>query len=84
MTGREIVKIIMEKQNVSNADMAKRLNITNAAMWDRVNSPKVKDIPLSILAEMLRVMDYKIQIVPAKKNTKNEPNALDVGTFDVK
>ena len=84
MTGREIVKSIMEKQGISNADMAKRLNITNAAMWDRVNSPKVKDIPLSILSDMLRVMDYKIQIVPVKKNKANDPNPTDVGTFDVK
>ena len=84
MTGREIVKSIMEKQGVSNADMAKRLNITNAAMWDRINSPKVKDIPLSILSDMLRVMDYKIQIVPVKKNNANNPNPSDVGTFDVK
>lgn len=84
MTGREIVKLIMEKQGVSNADMAKRLNITNAAMWDRVNSAKLKDIPLSILVEMLRVMDYKIQIVPVKKNKADSPNPSDVGTYEVK
>ena len=84
MTGREIIKLIMEKQGLSNADMAKKLNISNAAMWDRVNSPKVKDIPLSILADMLRVMGYKIQIVPVRKNKADNPNPEDVGTFDVK
>lgn len=84
MTGREIVKSIMEKQGVSNATMAKRLNISNAAMWDRVNSPKVKDIPLSILLDMLRVMDYKIQIVPVRKDSKDDPNPNDVGIFEVK
>ena len=83
MTGREIIKSIMEKQGLTNADMAKKCKISNAAMWDRVNSPKVKDIPLSILSDMLRVMGYKIQIVPVRKNSVNNPNSDDVGTCDV-
>lgn len=64
MKGREIVKEIMKEQGVTNALMANRLNITQAALWDRINSSKVKDIPLSTLNEMLRVLDYKIIIVP--------------------
>ena len=64
MKGREIVKEIMKEQGVSNAQMADKLNITPAALWDRINSSKVKDIPLSTLNDMLRALDYKIQIVP--------------------
>lgn len=64
MKGREIVKEIMKEQGVTNAQMADKLNITQAALWDRINSNKVKDIPLSTLGEMLRALDYKIQIVP--------------------
>ena len=64
MKGREIVKEIMKDQGVTNAQMADKLNITPAALWDRINNGKVKDIPLSTLNEMLRVLDYKIQIVP--------------------
>ena len=64
MTGREIIKAIMEEQGVSNAAMADKLDITQAALWDRLNNKKVKDIPLSLLSEMLRALDYKVQIVP--------------------
>ena len=64
MKGRDIIKKIMEKSNVSNATMAARLGITQAALWDRLNSKKVKDIPSSLLSEMLKAVDYKILIVP--------------------
>lgn len=64
MTGREIIKTIMNEQGITNAEMADRLNITQATLWDRLNNKKVKDIPLSLLSEMLRVLDYSVQIVP--------------------
>lgn len=64
MKAREIVKVIMENLNVNNATMAARLSITQAALWDRLNTKKVKDIPVSTLNEMLKALDYKIIIVP--------------------
>ena len=64
MKARELVKVIMEKNDVSNACMADRLNISQAALWDRLNSKKVKDVPVSLLSEMLRALDYKVVIVP--------------------
>ena len=65
MTGREIIKAIMEKVNVSNATLAHRLKIKPTAMWDRLNSNKIKDIPLATLDEMVRALDYKVLIVPS-------------------
>ena len=64
MKAREIIKLVMDKQSVTNASMADRLNITQAALWDRLNTKKAKDIPVSMLSEMLRVLDYKVVIVP--------------------
>ena len=64
MKAREIIKVIMERLGVSNACMADRLNITQAALWDRLNTKKAKDIPVSMLSEMLRALDYKVVIVP--------------------
>lgn len=64
MTGREIVKDIMNRQEKTNAEMADMLGISQAALWDRLNNRKVKDIPLSTLNDMLRVLGYKICIVP--------------------
>ena len=65
MRGREAIKEVMSKKGLSNADVAKRLNISNAALWERLNNKNVKDIPVSLLSEMLRVMDYKVMIVPS-------------------
>lgn len=67
MRGREIVAAIMEKNGVTNAQLAHKLGVTIATAWDRVNSKKVKDVPLSTLDEMVRVLDYKIVIVPSDK-----------------
>ena len=64
MKAREITKVIMDKQGVNNASMADRLDITQAALWDRLNTKKAKDIPVSMLSEMLRALDYKVVIVP--------------------
>lgn len=71
MTGREIIKQIMEEQGVTNAELAAKLNITQAALWDRLNNKKVKDIPLSLLTEMLRMLDYTVQIAPRKQDKEN-------------
>ena len=72
MTGREIIKTIMNEQGITNAEMADRLNITQATLWDRLNNKKVKDIPLSLLSEMLRVLDYSVQIVPRATRTPDK------------
>ena len=64
MKGREIVKQIMENEGVTNAVLSKRLGLTQATLWDRLNTKKAKDIPLSTLIEMLDKLDYKVQIVP--------------------
>ena len=70
MNGREIIKDIMSNLNITNSTLANRLGITQATLWDRIdttprkNKPR-KDIPVSMLSEMLKVMDYKVMIVPS-------------------
>ena len=71
MTGREIIKEIMQEQGMSNAELASKLKITQAALWDRLNNKKVKDIPVSLLSEMLRMLDYTVQIAPRKQDKDN-------------
>ena len=65
MTGREIIKAVMEMVGVSNATLAHRLHIAPNVMWDRLNNKKVKDIPLATMNDMIRALDYKILVVPA-------------------
>lgn len=69
MKAREIVKEIMAEKNLSNVEFARILNITPTALWDRLNTKKAKDIPVSLLNEMLRALDYKILITPDETST---------------
>ena len=65
MNGREIIKAIMEQRGISNIEYAKELGITRAAIWDRLDTQKSrKDIPVSMLSSMVKVLGYKVVIVP--------------------
>lgn len=69
MNNREIIKMIMNEQGVSNSTLAKRLDITQATLWDRLDTtprkgkPR-KDISVALFSEMLRALDYKVVVVP--------------------
>ncbi len=85
MNGREIIKDIMLKQDISNSVLANRLGITQAALWDRIDTqPRTgkprKDIPVSLLSEMLQVMDYKVMIVPT--STRVPKDGYTIGDND--
>lgn len=64
MKARDIVKEIMTRKELGNAEFARVLNITPAALWDRLNTKKAKDISVSTMNEMLAALGYKIAIVP--------------------
>lgn len=70
MRGREIVAKIMGIKKISNAELAHKLDISVPTMWDRINTRKTKDIPISTMNEMVRVMDYKIIVVPSNRQIK--------------
>lgn len=85
MNGREIIKDIMSRFNITNATLANRLEITQAALWDRIDTqPRTgkprKDIPVSLLSEMVQVMDYKVMIVPS--NTRLPKDGYIIGDND--
>ena len=64
MTGRETISKIIKDQNKTVAEFASSCGLTSAAMWERLYSPKQKDIPLSMFNDMLRILGYKIFVVP--------------------
>lgn len=76
MRGREILKAVMSSKSISNAELAKRLKVSNATIWERLNNKNVKDIPVSLLTTMLRAMDYKVIVVPA--NTRLPDGGYEV------
>lgn len=66
MTSKEIVNNLMRVQGVSNAEMAAKLNLTQAALWDRLNPKKTNNMTVKKFNEMLKMLDYKIVAVPRK------------------
>jgi len=69
MTGREIIKAIMGVRGIANAQLAHMLGIAPTAMWERTNDKKLKDIPVSQLAATIRVMGYKVVVMPSNMRT---------------
>ena len=72
MTTQEIIKDIMVKKGETNAGVASKLEISQAALWDRLNNSKRKDLSVSVLLKMLRLFEYKIQIVPRNKKLPDD------------
>lgn len=73
MNGREIIKDILTNKGITNSTYAKELSITSAALWDRLDTqPRKgkarKDIPVSLLADMVDVLGYKLVIIPKEED----------------
>lgn len=67
MNARDVVKRLMDEHGVTNATMADKLKITQAALWDRLNNRKNKSITVSKLNPLLRELGFKLVIVPRDK-----------------
>lgn len=78
MNAKEIVKTIMQSKDVSNADMAAALQITPAALWDRLNPKKTDNMTVNKLNAMLRYLGYEVVIMPrGKANRFNDVFIVD-------
>ena len=62
MTSKELIKTLMTEHDITNAEMAKTLGITQAALWDRLNPKKSDNTTVAKLGDMLSVMGYKIVV----------------------
>jgi DNA-binding Xre family transcriptional regulator len=67
MNAKDLLKQLMAEKGVSNADMANRIGISQASVWDRLNNKKNKSLSISTLNSMLKAMDYEIVVVPRGK-----------------
>ena len=56
MTSKELIKTLMTEHDITNAEMAKTLGITQAALWDRLNPKKSDNTTVAKLGDMLSVM----------------------------
>ena len=73
MTGKDVIKELMEREDVTNAQLARRLNVTQATLWARLNYKNVKDIALSMFGEMVEALGYEIVL------RKKAPECADEG-----
>lgn len=81
MTSKELIKTLMTEHDITNAEMAKTLGITQAALWDRLNPKKSDNTTVAKLGDMLSVMGYKIMVVPDE--TPIPEGGYEVGRTDM-
>lgn len=62
MTAKELVKTLMVEKDVSNAEMANALGITQAALWDRLNPKKSNNMTIGKLNDMLSKLGYELVV----------------------
>lgn len=64
MTGKAIVRTIMERLGVGVTDMGRLLDITPQMVWRRISATDTKDLTVEKLGEMCKVLGYKVVVVP--------------------
>ena len=69
MKANEAVREIMNTQSVGLSTLASRLDKTPRLVSDRLSQ---ENISIEKLNEMLRVLDYKIVVVPRNRTSKND------------
>lgn len=63
MTSREIVYDLFRKSGLSNSQYARMLGLSRAALWDRINTMKAKDMTVSVFSEMVNALGYYVVIM---------------------
>ena len=69
MTGKEIVKDIMDVIGIGVAELGKRSGNSTQNIWVRLNANDTKDLTLTSCSELCKAMGYKIVIVPEQTKT---------------
>lgn len=74
MTGKDIIKKLMDDEDVTNVVLAERIGVTQATMWARLNNNSAKDMPLAVFGELLSALGYEI-VVRRKDDDGGDRNA---------
>jgi len=77
MKANEIIRKVMELKEVKPSMLASRLNIKNNVLSERLGQ---KNISIDKMNEMLRVLDYKIVVIPRKARVPEEGFEIETGT----
>lgn len=63
MTSREIVYDLFRKSGLTNSQYARMLGLSRAALWDRINTIKAKDMTVSVFSEMVNALGYYVVVM---------------------
>lgn len=74
MKSGEAVRLIMNNKDISVTKLADRMGRSSRLVCDRIAA---KNIIMNNLAEMLRVMDYKIVVVPSDTKLQDDWFEID-------
>ena len=64
MTEIEFLNHVIKAKGIKQKDVADKLGITTAAMWDRINDRARKSMSVSTFAAMLDALGYDLVAVP--------------------
>ena len=76
MKGKEAIKEIMKNKGETNTAFAEKLDISQQALWDRLNNKKNKDLSLIILCKMARILGYRVVLMPTTKRITEDMYVL--------
>lgn len=65
MTSKDVIKAIMNLKNVTNADLAKRMGLSQANVWGKINTNK--SMTISKMNSILNQLDYEVVLLPRGK-----------------
>lgn len=77
MRGREIIPAILSKLEVSQADLAEKLDISPANLWARLDKEKAQDISAALLAGTVEPLGYKVVVMPLSAPTPDNSYIID-------
>lgn len=63
MTSREIVYDLFRKTGLTNSQYARMLGLSRAALWDRINTMKAKNMTVSVFSEMVNALGYYVVVM---------------------
>lgn len=63
MKSREIAFKLFSESGLTNSEYARRLGLTRAAMWDRINTTKAKDMTVSVFADTVSALGYSVVVM---------------------
>lgn len=72
MLVKNAVRAIMEKTGTGNNALAKKIGKLPQTVSDRLNSEKSTNLSIDKLDEMIRVMGYKIVLVPEDTKVRDD------------